>query len=181
MHVKDIGAFAMGQNGCTSGFNRRQIGKAVKGMGICPRFPAVGGLVFHEGTFEHIAGACSLRWEYFSPEEFKAGLTGGKLPLVALWRRTGPGPCTIGHCKPTGVGHVFWRSVARAHLFHRPSLSRRENHVIAKVIMGLRSACPPGKAGPGSLDSRSKRLALPAMASASTKPAKPARAIPWPE
>jgi hypothetical protein len=41
----------MGEYSCAAIFNRRQIGEAVEGMGVCPCFPAVGGLVFHKGTF----------------------------------------------------------------------------------------------------------------------------------
>ena len=117
----------------------------------------------------------------FRLEIFKANLKSGKAHMYLAGWRACPSPCSVGHSKPASDGRSFGGSETRVHIFHKPSLSRRENHVIAKVIIGLRSTWPPGKAGPGSFDSRSNRVALPAIVSASTSPANPAKASPWPE
>src|SRR6516162_5089314 len=61
------------------------------------------------------------------------------------------------------------------------SKSRSRYHSIASTRAGRRSAAPPGKLACGMRANTSKRSAVPRMASATSLPAIPVSAMPWPE
>ena len=72
-------------------------------------------------------------------EIFKASLKSGKAHMYLAGWRARPSPCSVGYSKPASDEHIFGGAETRGHISHSPSLSRRENHVIAKVIIGFRS------------------------------------------